>query len=434
MQQYSQKEYTYQEPEFDLIMLINNLLARKLLIFGFTGFITLLSIIYSLNLTPIYKVTSLVTSPSDSSIINVNKLDLTSESKESILANYLTTLSSPEFQKKVFDDGGYLTALNLENLTKDNVEEYTSNFLSSIKIEPPVTNISKSKKVGDLIERPYSISIEGSDAKVISRYLNDLVATTDKTVIEKLMGIIAQKIAIRLDEILIQRELLLDKAEQDRLSQIERINEADGQKIREINDQIERARYKVKVTRLNQIVALTDSVQLAKSLGVIENNFKLINNDGIGSSSFLDISSGDIKKIPEWYLYGEKALIKRIELLKNRDNDDPFIPELVTLNNQLHEAQNNIILKALEVRIDDSPFIGEIVQLDVDQIKLESAIIDSTGINAIQLSQIAITPTIPIKPNKRLIVLLVFIGSFMMSILLALVMIALKPDELTLPE
>ena len=143
MQQNSQKENTYQESEFDLIKLINNLLARKFLIFGLTGFITLLSIIYSLNLTPNYKVTTSITSPSDSSIININKLGLISETKESIFSNYLTTLSSQEFQKKVFEDGGYLTAINPENGPIDNAEEYIANFLSSINVEPPVSNISK---------------------------------------------------------------------------------------------------------------------------------------------------------------------------------------------------------------------------------------------------------------------------------------------------
>ena len=53
------------------------------------------------------------------------------------------------------------------------------------------------------------------------------------------------------------------------------------------------------------------------------------------------------------------------------------------------------------------------------------------GVSAMQLSQLALIPKSPIKPNKRLIVLLAFIGSFMMSILLALIMGALKPDEKT---
>ena len=61
--------------------------------------------------------------------------------------------------------------------------------------------------------------------------------------------------------------------------------------------------------------------------------------------------------------------------------------------------------------------------------KLESIIVDMTGINTMQLSQVAITPKNPIKPNKRRIVLLAFISGFMMSILLALFMEILKPYE-----
>ena len=100
---------------------------------------------------------------------------------------------------------------------------------------------------------------------------------------------------------------------------------------------------------------------------------------------------------PIWYLYGEKALLERVNLLKNRTHDEPFIPQLINL--------------------------------DIEKLKLESSIIDMTGINVFQLRQAAVTPSNPIKQNKRLIVLIALIGSFMMSIFLALVMGVLKPDE-----
>jgi len=206
-------------------------------------------------------------------------------------------------------------------------------------------------------------------------------------------------------------------------------------------------------------VVLIDSAKLAKSLGIIENNFKLINDDGANSD--LTIAIGESKDLPEWYLYGEKALIQRVELLENRMSDDPFIPELVTLNNQLNEVQNNNLLKTLETRQDDgpfipeivtlnnqlnevqnnnalktlearqedSPFIAEIVTLDIEKIKLKSITVNMNGVSSIQLSQISIPPESPIKPNKRMIVLLAFIGSFMMSVFLALIIGALKPDE-----
>ena len=57
-----------------------------------------------------------------------------------------------------------------------------------------------------------------------------------------------------------------------------------------------------------------------------------------------------------------------------------------------------------------------------------------SGTNSMKLQLAAVTPTSPIRPNKRKIVLLAFIGGFMISILLALVMGALKPDEITPPK
>jgi len=161
-------------------------------------------------------------------------------------------------------------------------------------------------------------------------------------------------------------------------------------------------------------------------LGIIENNFKLIKGDG--ASSDLTIAIGENKDLPEWYLYGEKALTQRVELLESRTSDDPFIPELITLKNQLNEVQNNNLLETLETRQDDSPFIAEIVKLDIEKIKLKSIIVDMNGVNAMLLSQISTPSQGPIKPNKRRIVMMAFFASFIMSIFLALVMGSNKRD------
>ena len=52
MQQSNQETYSHQTDENDLKKLFNSLVARKLLILGLTGFVTLLAIIIALNLTP----------------------------------------------------------------------------------------------------------------------------------------------------------------------------------------------------------------------------------------------------------------------------------------------------------------------------------------------------------------------------------------------
>ena len=421
--QHSNQE-PYKTDEFDLVKLINLLVLRKLFIFGLTGFVTLLAIIYVSNITPTYKSTSLFTSPSAISILNLHKIGLTEESKESVFSRYLTSLSSKDVQIKVFLDGDYLTVFNPENKPIDDVDQFVSTYIQSVIISRPGLTVD-SLKLGFLDELPYAISMEGANAEFLSSYLNELVVAVNTQTVNELINFIKQKIAIRLHEISIERGLLLDKAEQNRLNQIERIKEQDSQKIREINDKIDSVRLVVKENRLNEIVVLTDAAKLAKSLGIIENNFKVVSDDQIISN--LTIAINENMALPEWYLFGERALVERIELLENRTNDDPFIPELITLNTKLKEIQNNNLLITLEARQDDSPFVAEIVKLDVEKIKLESNIIEAHGFNSMQLSQVA--QTTPIKIHKIQIVSIAFIGGFIMSILLALFMGAFKPDE-----
>jgi len=163
--------------------------------------------------------------------------------------------------------------------------------------------------------------------------------------------------------------------------------------------------------------------------------------------------------LPEWYLYGEKALLERVELLESRTSDDPFIPELVTLTNQLKAVQNNNVLKTLQERQNDDPFIPEIIalqkslkevqlnnvlktlqerqddspfiarinELDIERINLESFDPSPSGIDAMQLTQSAYSEKIP---NKNILIIAVaLIGGFMFSIFLALLTNLFKEDE-----
>ena len=426
MQRSSQEIDTYEEDEINLSKLFGELLAKRNFIFASTVVLTFLAIIYALNIAPTYKAISSFTSPSSSSITNINRLNLTSETKDSVFGKFLTNLSSKDLQKKVFIEGDFITSFNTDNIPIDDVEAFIYRATKSVSVHSPNLNQAQ-KKLAFLTELPYSITIEGNSAETISEYLNTLVTLANS---ETIIGLIKHnelKISNRLYEISLERDLLIEEAEKNRFSKIERIKEEDGQKIRQINDQIDRIRYEAKENRLNQIVVLNDSAKLAKSLGIIENNFKLI-NDG-GAKSDLTIAIGESKDLPEWYLYGEKALIKRVELLENRISDDPFIPELVTLNNQLNEVKNNNLLKTLKMRQDDSPFIDEIAKLDIEKTRLKSRIVGMNGVSAMQISEISNPQKSPIKPNKRKIVLIAFFGSFMMSVLFVLIMDVLKPDE-----
>ena len=353
-------------------------------------------------------------------------------------------------------------------------------------------SIKEKKGEATNYEKPIGVSLEGGDAIVISSFLNHLANAADIETVDEFLTIIQQKIDIRLEEITKQRGLLLTRAKQDRLAKIKRIKVEDAQKIHEIKDQISRLRVKakkdrldeiirteksnllsieklndkiialrvkVKKDRINKIQVLSDAAKMAEELGVIDNNFKKIGNEKRQSST-LTVAIGDNKKLPKWYLYGKNALLKEVKILsgrvsddpyipeivnlqnqiqaikndkdlaalKNRKSDDPYIPEIVNLQNKLSTINSNQTLKTLESRVDDSPFVVEINKLDIEAIKLKAFEPSSIGIHAMQMNQYAYPPEAPIKPKKRLIVAVAFIAGFILSILLVFIMNAFRPE------
>jgi len=485
----STEQNHYQEDEIDLKQLFRSLADRKWLIFGFTGFVTVLAIAYSLSIPPTYGSSISFLSPSKSSVIQINKTHLTSETSEIIYRRFLNNVLSGKSQRDVFIKNKYLDRLNVNNELIVGMDGYIGRFTNSIKVQPTIV----SKKEGDIhYERPEVISMEGGNPEIISNFLNDLSISANKRTIDEFLAITKQKINIRLNEISMQRGLLLSSARRDRLSKIERIKIEDSQKINEINDQIQRLRIKsknnrldkilrikndnklkiaklndqikllrikAKQDRLNKIQLLTDAIIIADEVGIVDNNFKKINSDS-ASSITIEIDKGN-QSFPKWYLYGRKALSKELDILKtrtnddpyiaklvglqnkiktiesdrdlinlhNRTNDDPYTPEIIDLQNTLISIKSNQTLQTLESRKDDSPFVAAINKLDIEVIKLKSFKLSSIGINAMQINQKAYPSKTPIKPKRKLIISVAFIAGFILSILLVFILNAFRPEK-----
>ena len=425
----------YYDDEIDLRQLFKSLKARSRLIFGFTGIVTLLAIGYVLSLpTPPlqYKVEASFLKPSESSVFQINQYSAltrainkanTADTAESVFKSFLTNVNSQVLQKQVFIDGGYIDKLQKEGAVLKDVDDYITEFTKLISIT------KDSDEAG--VELPHILSTVSFYSDVVSEFLNEVVTAADNKTITSIINLAQLKIANRLNEITSERQLLLTKTKADRLSQIKRIKEEDAQKLREIKDRIESARIQAKTERMNQIVILTNAAQLAATLGITKNNLNQFGEGSTQTNFNIAIQSGT--NIPDWYLYGETALLEMITLLQNRVNDDPYIPELAVLHNQINKINNNNLLKTLEQRLDDSPFTTQIIKLDVEAIDLKSINLnpDTTSINAIQLYQPATSQIIPTKNNNLFIIALAFIGSFILIILLIFLMNAFKEEDIT---
>lgn len=475
MQQSTKEVRINHEGPINLRELFNIFLEKKFLIAGLTSFLTAVVLIILFNLPVKNQSISSFTLPSNQSIASINKLNLPSEIINSFFSRFLNQIVSKDFQRKVFIEGDFLTKLNNNNSNYDN-NDFISQTINSIRLTGPVLIDN---------QKHYSLIIEKND-EAFSEYLNTLISAVNSKVISDLIALNKLNNSNKLEELSIERDSLLYLAKQERLAEIKRIKEIDLQRIREINDKINNLEIKkaqqvpknikrikenninkirdinvkilslrnsAKEARLNQIIVLNESLVLAKSLGIIENNF---NHKNVSITNF-----------PDWYLYGEKALTQKIKLLKNRTSDDPFIPKLVDLKNQIKVIQDyeiieilmaeeelagvndqilnlkrqvkliedNPTITTLEMRQDDSPYIEDFFILDMERRKILLTDDSINNFNVVRLIKTSKTSNKSIMTtNKWLIFILTSISSFIIVCIMTLLMSLLKLDEPPLPK
>jgi len=396
--------------------LITSILGKSKFILSFTIFFTVLASLYSIGITPTYKASTYITYPSDVSVAKINNLEYITVTEKSLLFDYLNLFSHKKEQKQFFNEGNFATKFNLDK-----------NYLPLILIEEPKINQFEFMN-GLSIDLPYELSIEGKDEIFIQEYLTKFKEFTNLKIINNLISLNDELILNRLEKIKLERKKYLNQAISNRLVRIIQLREENNLVIREIQAQIKNLKKSALVNRQNQIQTLSESLKLAKSLGIVENNFKVENEQNFSTNV---ITIGENKDSPEWFLYGEKALTERITLLVNRKNDAPFILGLSELTYQLDMAQNNSEILILELREDDTPFVPEIILLDTEKKYLESLMVNKkNGMNAMKSTQDIKLKTINI--TQRGVIFQTFLGSLIISILLSLMMVGLRPTKNTL--
>ena len=143
MQQSIQEVQKYQEDEIDLRALAYSLIERKFLILGLTAFITVLAALYTTTYTPTYQAKVSITSAPSSSLVQINNLIYTSETKKSIFTSFLANVISEDLKKNVFVENDFLTQFNKDNTPIDNVDAFIEGVTSSVKVIQPELDVEE---------------------------------------------------------------------------------------------------------------------------------------------------------------------------------------------------------------------------------------------------------------------------------------------------
>jgi len=373
-----ENEYTPKlKDEVDMTLMALSLWSRKKFIVSFTALITSVALLISLSNPTIHRSYSSFILPNETSMTLINMLYDTEETRDSVFRGFLNKLTSPIVQKEAFINGNYEAKFNKENMPIDDIDTFILNSLGEISVSPPSRTILD-MELNLLNEKPYIAYLEGQFPIIMSNYLNELIVLADSKAIDQILEVSKLNINNRISVI------------QERATQL----------TMEINDEIRREKYKAQQFRLNEIFLLSESAQLAKNLDILENNFNQLND------SEISIAIGD-GNVPNWYLYGAKALLEQVSNLQNRSVDH-FNEEVVILENELDAVRNNNQLITLIKRQD--------FQLDLEKV------------NSMQLRSVAKSKVMP--SALKWVLLLSVIFGFLFSIVVALIMNLFKPFQL----
>ena len=407
--------YFPQKDEMSLNDLLGVLLKNKMIIFGITVIATVGAVIYALSLPIVYKAESTFLPPlgSDIQALNISGyqidsigddklktklIDSDSFSINSVYKTFRKNLYSKEPRRSIFEKMGLLDIFEPKRDEKTDVKAIVVGFTDSFSV---TTTGSLS---GDTVPT-ISLAMEGGDPELIAEIVNRVGSEVEQQTKTEIISNINAKIAAKINHLTREIKLLRDSVRQKRLDEIERLELANNIDIERINVRIAISKKDLKSRKQqikdNKIKMLKEAAKIARALNikysVFEQNTQNMQNQ-LGTSKFYD----------QLYDRGYMALEAEIEVITNRESDNKFNPEISALQERLKSLENNLKIEQLKSRKNDDPFIESLRDVESELKRMKSIHIDPETVITAQLDQTAISKRI--KPDRRLIVV---IGSFL---------------------
>jgi len=304
------------------------------------------------------------------------------ESRKGVFQSFTNNLSSSAFQREIFDNGGYLNKLALDDkLSKNELKNQINNFLNSVKVLPPELGADDRNS---LLEYSYTIEMEGGNSSIQNAFLDELIINSNQSAINNI--ILSKKFYLNYQ---------IESLKNARQHVFDSLNNMRKLKISELELELQGEILANKMRDTNNINLLTRSRNIAIEQGVITNNFLTVNNVLNGDDSNQVLGGGTF---PQWFLYGESALNSEIKYLKNQE---VTTKALINLKSQISTLKNNNLENE------------ELIALDFTIQSLENRIADfenmeyRNGLSAMTITKYV--SSITIDQNK---LLLLIVGAF----------------------
>ena len=400
----------YQNNTIDLLKLISDLYNKRWFILSLTALFTLLAIGRAFILTPKYEVKTVLTQPNADQI---QVLHLNTDSKltgSDIFKKYVKTLSSKGNYISFLEQSGALDKSMTNFQTSSDYDRkkqlnklllnYNVAIIYHTKLDPKDAYNDNSLEA-ELITRSSKLDLDASENLAYIEYTNQKVLAD----VAKIKQSITHRKIEQLKKIMNQNE---SKVSLERHNEIKRLINQQSLSIDELNNKIDALNKRDLRDRELRLQELTNALKIAESLGITSYDTpQQVNNHGL----IIDVN----QNTKDLYLRGTKYLKNEIAIIKEKKHTLNYEKQLSELQEQLYIAQNDKKIIALNNRTDDKPYIKGIEEKQTQLSHLQSLSFNIANIKLYKIEGAPIVETSPIKPNKKLIIMLGFILGFIFS-------------------
>lgn len=433
MEQSQQIPANYYNDEIDLRELFYKIWNRKIWVLAIAFAVTVLAIIYALNVVPVYQVSSDIKPATAGQIIDLQgiqeefginvsnsgleqllapnsrkvKNDLADLTPDEVFFRFLNVLQSSQLQRQIFNEF-ILPSSDADGLNEIELDALFEKFQQDFNLISPTQKKNENYK-----SDTYSIRYLSTDTNLAVSVVNELVSSSMTRARADLIDELETNRLYRIAELdkSILRKIKSEKALRE--NQIILLEEEKQLQIKIKEDELTVALNTLNDERTGRILSLNEAIQIAKKLNIQTPESLLaekVNLETVVSSE------------SPLYLRGIKLLQAELDALQNRKNLEMNNPVIHNLKADLGGLRFSREIETLKARNNDEAFIGiQLQPLKEELNALQSIDSDYPNMGVAQVDQLATKPIYPIKPNKKLIVVLAGILGLMLGLFIALV-------------
>lgn len=399
--------------EIDLVELFRALWQQKMLIIGVTLAVTFVAAAYALLATPYFETRTYLRPVPQSSLDQLNETGIYKLTPEDALNRVAGGLSSYENRLDFFLNNQELfQAIPKRGDTPEQTFAAFNEAAFEMLHPDPKRTDNRSAFVG--LKLTYPEEMDG--ASVVNGFVSYVVELERKEIADDLESLINNRLS-GLDMKMDAQRANYSAAKEAKIASL---LEENSLKRAQLQDELNALREELKIRRAHRIQQLDEAISIAESLGIRTPTSPLAMTQSARGGTQVIRTEVTNQETPLYFL-GTEALAAERDALAERRSDDFIEPRIAELQSEIAVLEHNREVEILQQREEEDLYLADLALLREEAARLKGIKLDTERLRLVQLDQLALQPTSPIKPKKAMIIALGLVLGGMLGVFIALV-------------